>query len=68
MLTREQILEIDTYCVEHQVIANNVTWMNTTFPGTNTMFGNGSTVKKTNSLLNRGHSFSCVLVESLSLL
>ena len=47
-------------------LANNVTWMNTISPVTNTTCGKGSIVRKTNSPQNLELLFSCVLVVSLS--
>ena len=47
-------------------LANNVTWMNTIYPGINTMFGNGSIVKKTSSLQSQEHLSNYVQVASSS--
>ena len=63
MLTREQILEVDTYCAEHQVSQQRYL-DDHNIP--RHQYYEGSIVRKTNSPLSLELLFSYVLVVSLS--
>ena len=65
MLTREQILEVETYCAEHQISQSQYLEEHN-IPVTNTTCGKGSIVRKTNNHQNLVHLSSCVLAVSLS--